>query len=75
MPDTSRRRRGLIAYFVLTYLLSWAIEVRWRCRTGGHRRGPAICTALPGLLRPLVAAVLVTLATEGSADCPGSSAA
>lgn len=66
-PNPALRRRSLIAYFVLTYLISWAIEVPLALSYQG-----IISTRIPFALHyvasfgPLLAAVIVTLAAVGS---------
>ncbi len=71
MPDQARRRRSLIAYFALAYLISWAIEVPLALSYQG-----IIATRIPFALHylasfgPLLAAVIVTLATEGLPGLP-----
>jgi membrane protease YdiL (CAAX protease family) len=63
--NASARRRALIGYFVLTYLISWAIEIPLAL---SYQQ--VIAVRVPFALHylasfgPLVAAVIVTLATE-----------
>ncbi len=62
----SQRRRHLIAYFVLTYLISWAIEIPLALSVQG-----VITVQVPLALHylasfgPFFAALIVTLAVEG----------
>jgi membrane protease YdiL (CAAX protease family) len=66
IPSSSMRRYSLIAYFVLTYLISWAIEIPLAL---SYQR--VIAIRVPFALHylasfgPLVAAVIVTRVTEG----------
>lgn len=63
------RRHPLVAYFVLTFLISWAIEIPLALSTTG-----LISAAVPPSLHylassgPFIAAVIVTLATGGLSE-------
>ena len=69
--NPSQRRRQLIAYFVFTYLISWAVEIPLAL-SYQH----VIALEVPMALHyvapfgPLLAAVIVTLATEGFVGLP-----
>jgi membrane protease YdiL (CAAX protease family) len=66
--NASERRRSLVAYFVLTYLISWAIEIplalSYQHIIANH---PPFALHYLASFGPLAAAVIVTLATEGCA--------
>jgi membrane protease YdiL (CAAX protease family) len=66
MPNHSQRRRALVAYFVLTYLISWAIELPLALSYQRviHIRVPFALHYLASF-GPLLAAVIVTLAQDG----------
>ncbi len=63
---TPSRRNELIAYFILTFVLSWAVEVPLALAAQGvlHASPPMALHYLASF-GPLVAALLVTLATRG----------
>jgi len=57
----------LISLFVLAYALSWAWWLPIAVSGGSVARGDAWPTHLPGLLGPLIAALVVLTVTEGRA--------
>ena len=68
VASLSARRHHLIAFFVLTYLISWAIEVPLALSYQGLVAiRPPFALHYLASFGPLLAAVIVTLATEGFA--------
>jgi uncharacterized protein len=68
--DHARARASaapLVVFFVLAYALSWASWLPIVVSGGSVGRGDAWPTHLPGLLGPLIAAIVVLAVTEGRA--------
>ncbi|MBW8750383.1 MAG: CPBP family intramembrane metalloprotease [Propionibacteriales bacterium] len=61
------RRRPVLGFFALAYLLSWSWDVLLIARGDTVRAGVGWPTHLPALLGPAVAAVVVTAVVEGRA--------
>jgi membrane protease YdiL (CAAX protease family) len=65
-PEAGRRRE-LVAYFALTFALSWAIEIPLALSAQGWTRSPVpFSLHYLASFGPLLAAVIVTLATRGA---------